>query len=99
MFDPALVKLLLLSLSMLGALRLFVILFLGDLQRRPAIGDIWRKAATMGFSHHNPITDVASSRGSTPRAPAKTALTPQFRPGAPLIVQRSSMNGNSNRTI
>jgi len=99
MFDPALVKLLVLSLSMLGALRLFVILFLGDLQRGPAIGVIWRKAATMGFSHHNPKMDVASSRGSAPRAPAKTALTRPFRPGAPLIVQRSTINGNSNRTI
>jgi hypothetical protein len=66
MLDPALVKLLLLSLSMLGALRLLAILFLGDLRRGPAIGAICRKAATMGFSYHQPKMDVASSRGSAP---------------------------------
>jgi len=71
MFDLVLVKLLLLSLSMLGALRLLVILFLGDLRRGPTIGAIGRTAVTMGFGHHPPKMDVASSRGSAPQAPAK----------------------------
>jgi hypothetical protein len=45
MFDFALLEIFLLSLSMVGALRLFEIVFLGDLQRGPAIGGICRTIA------------------------------------------------------
>ena len=99
MFDPALVKLLLLSLSMLGALRLFVFVFLGDLQRDPAIRPICRAIATMAFSHHHPEVDVANSSGSAPRAPGQTALTPPVRSGATTAAQGTTMNCNSNRAI
>ena len=73
MFDPALVKLLLLSLSMVGALRLFVILFLGDLQRDPAIKPLCRAIAKMAFSHPHAEVDVANPSGSAPPAPGQTA--------------------------
>ena len=71
MFDPALVKLLLLSLSMLGALRLFVTIFLGNSQRDPAIRPICRTIVTMAFSHHQPEVDVANPSGSAPRVPVE----------------------------
>jgi hypothetical protein len=43
MTDVALIKLLLLSFSMVGVLRLFVVAFVGDCQAGPAIGRILRR--------------------------------------------------------
>ena len=68
MFDLALVKLLLLSLPMLAALRLFVILFLGDSQKHAAIGAICRRIASMEFGRHRHEMDVARPSDSVPHA-------------------------------
>ena len=45
MIELALVKILLFSVLMLGAIRLFVVVFLGDSSKGPAIGAISRRIA------------------------------------------------------
>jgi hypothetical protein len=58
----ALVKVLLASLLMVGAVRLFVLLFLGDAQREPAIGAMVRKVAVRRSRSLMAKSDTARSR-------------------------------------